>query len=371
MLAAALSMRRFAYYFVVNVALLTGYLSWLILQFSGFRESTAEPVQVQEKVKEKTKQRKKQKAGSRTIAARANMAFAVIIIFFLVFFPNIGGAIETASRAQYAPSDAWCESLSWMRDNTPDPFGDPDFYYELYEPPQSGNSYNFPETAYGVTAWWDYGYWITRIGHRIPTSNPGTGHYGESRIFAAQDEASANQMIGSWNSRYVIVDYAIAMATLKFNAVATLSGSSPKEFYDVYYQPKEGELKPIILFYPEYYRSLLVRLYNFDGGQVVPQDSMVISFKERITSEGESYREIIGAESFISYSEAEAYVSSQESGNYRVVGINPFLSPVPLEALEHYKLIYNSDSSVMETGIGVISEVKIFEYVEQCSSGNY
>ena len=36
-LAATLSMRRFAYYFVVNVALLAGYLSWLILEFSGFR----------------------------------------------------------------------------------------------------------------------------------------------------------------------------------------------------------------------------------------------------------------------------------------------------------------------------------------------
>jgi hypothetical protein len=90
----------------------------------------------------------------------------------------------------------------------------------------------------------------------------------------------------------------------------------------------------------------------------------VVSYEERVTGEGQPYKEITSMKSFPSYKEAEAYVASQKSGNYKVVSPNPFVSPVPLEALEHYKLIYSSDSSVMEPGIGMISEVKIFEYVK-------
>jgi len=355
MLAATLSMRRFAYYFVVNVALLTGYFSWLILEFAGFKETAVEPMERLQKVKKKAKQKKRQKSGSQLSGSPIIMAFGIIVVFFLSFFPNIGGAMNTASRAAFAPSDAWCESLSWLEDNTADPFGNPDFYYETYERP-----FQYPETAYGVTAWWDYGYWITRIGHRIPTSNPGTGHYGEAPIFTAQDETSANKTMDKWGSRYVIIDQ--PTVTTKFHAVAIYSGSSPENFRDIYYQPQDNKLVRLYFFYPEYYRSLAVRLYNFDGSQVTPQSSNVISYEERTGPEGESYKVITEAKSFPTYEEAEAYISSQESGNYRIVGTDPFISPVPLEALEHYKLIYSSDSSVMKPGGGMISEVKIFEY---------
>ncbi|HEX76677.1 MAG TPA: hypothetical protein G4O12_08905, partial [Dehalococcoidia bacterium] len=72
-LAATLSMRRFAYYFAINVALLTGYFSWLVLQFAGFKETAAEPVQIPEKMKKKTKQKKSRKGGFNLTGSRANM----------------------------------------------------------------------------------------------------------------------------------------------------------------------------------------------------------------------------------------------------------------------------------------------------------
>ena len=70
---------------------------------------------------------------------------------------------------------------------------------------------------------------------------------------------------------------------------------------------------------------------------------------------GKTYKEITSAEQFDSYEEAEAYLLSQEAANYRIVGTDPFISPVPLEALEHYKLIHSSDDL----------SVKIFEYHDQ------
>jgi len=355
MLAATLAMRRFAYHFVVNVALLTGYLCWLLLEFAGFKETAPEPVETPEKAKKKAAKRTGRKGSLRLTVAMIVWPF---LIFFLVFFPNIGPAVVTASHPVYAPSNAWCESLSWLKDNTPDPFDNPDFYYELYETP-----FYYPETAYGVVAWWDYGYWITRIGRRLPNCNPGGGaRTTVAHFLTAQDEASANQIIDKLNSKYVIIDH--DTATSKFYAVARYTGSGEEDFYDLYYHKWEGKLEPGHLYYPEYYRSLAVRLYNFDGSKVTPENTMVISYEEAIDHEGEPYKLVTEQRLFASYEEAEAYISSQESGNYRIVGTDPFVSPVPLEALEHYKLIHSSKSSITQPDTGLIPAVKIFEYVE-------
>lgn len=81
-----------------------------------------------------------------------------------------------------------------------------------------------------------------------------------------------------------------------------------------------------------------------------------------MSADGQPYREIIGAKSFTSYESAEIYITSQKSGNYRIVSSDPYASPVTLPALEHYKLIHSSGKSVMEPGIGLVSQVKIFQY---------
>ena len=360
MLAATMAMRRFAYHFVVNVALLTGYLSWLLLEFAGFKEEASEPVETPAKAKRKAAKKTGRKGSFRLTAGMVGWP---ILIFFLVFFPNIGPAVVTASHPVYAPSNAWCESLSWLKDNTPDPFAEPDFYYELYETPFSYTEKAGNSGTYGVVAWWDYGYWIIRIGHRLPNCHPGGGAREEvARFLTAQDEAAANKIIHNLDSKYVIIDH--DTATAKFYAVATYAGCNEEEFYDLYHQVWEGKLEPGHLYYPEYYRSLAVRLYNFDGSEVIPKSTMVISYEERIGHEGEAYKQVTDQRLFASYEEAEAYVSSQESGNHRIVGTDPFVSPVPLEALKDYKLIHSSESSLIQPDAGRIPAVKIFEYVE-------
>jgi len=361
-LAATLGQRRFGYYFAVNVALLTGYLSWRILEFAGIRKLAAEPAETLKAAKRKKGKPKKAKKGTSLTTSHINVALAAIVLFFLIFFPNIKPAIATAKAARFAPSDAWCESLSWLKENTPEPFGSPDFYYELYEPPPPGETYKYPESAYGVMAWWDYGHWITRIAHRQPNHDPGTSWSPEvARCFIAQDEASSFEIINKLGSRYIIIDG--ATATTKFHAVATFADRSEEEFCDVYYQRQEGRLVPVQLFYPEYYRSLVVRLYNFDGDKVTPGNCTVISYQEKVSREGVRYKEISSLRSFATYEEVVAYTSKQKSGNYKIVSPNPFISPVPLEGLKHYKLIHSSENCIMEPNVGMISEVKIFEYI--------
>jgi oligosaccharyl transferase (archaeosortase A-associated) len=362
MLMATLGQRRFASYFAVDVALLTGYLSWRVLQYFGFKEVTAEPKKIAGKMaKKRVKVKKSEKASFRLTSKQVLMAFGVVIVFFSVYFPNVGLAISNAKAAPFAPSDAWCESLSWLKENTPDPFGNSDFYYQLYQPPPRGEDYKYPESAYGVMAWWDYGHWITRIAHRIPVCNPfQQGASQAARFFTAQDEASADKIMAELGARYVVIDS--DTATGKLPAAATFAGLSPENLTEVCYGLQGNSLVPVRVFYPDYYRSIAARLYNFDGEKVSPASCTVISCEEKKSTGGVLYKVITSHQSFSTYEAAVDYISKQQSGNYEIVGTNPFLSPVPLEGLEHYKLVHSSEISTTQTGVGMMPVVKIFEY---------
>jgi len=154
-LAATLGQRRFAYYFAVNVALISGYLSvlvyyvirfvidylrgartdyisWQVLEFTGFKELIARPSELSTRAeRRRARLKKSREARFRPTIIHTSISLWVVVVFFLVFFPNIAPATTTASRAQFAPSDGWVSSLSWMKENTPEPFGDPDLYYQL------------------------------------------------------------------------------------------------------------------------------------------------------------------------------------------------------------------------------------------------
>jgi len=360
------------------------------------------------------------KHGRHIPVAPISMALSLVFIVLLVaFFPNPGAvvsagkgeggtsagatkawwdtcltglAVATASQTPFAPSDAWCDALAWLKTNTAEPFGDTAFYYHretsrqysgLYDimrslPNPSGDpklyyqlesSYRYPESAYGVLAWWDYGYWITRMAHRIPNANPSQDPTAVLRVatcFTAQDESSANKIAQEIGTGYVIIDY--ETVTSKFYAVATWAGRDPAEFSELYYVPQQDQVVPYLLFYPEYYRSTAVRLYNFDGKAVIPtaNQTLVISYQEVKGLKGNLFKVIDSvSDNFTSYEEAEAYVANQKSGNYRIVGTDPMVSPVPLEELQHYKLVYSSKDSVAVSDVAQVPAVKIFEFTDR------
>ncbi|MFC1985828.1 oligosaccharyl transferase, archaeosortase A system-associated [Chloroflexota bacterium] len=437
-LAATLGQRRFAYYFAVNMALLTGYLSWQALRLAGLKEPAVGATKVEkvpaassempkqadyykvlgvgrnatgkevrkafQKLLSKYRSSRVSEAEERIkeinmacevlsnpksrrvydMSAKREMGRAVLkkegrysglellvigltslIVFFTAFFWNIEPAIITASQARYAPSDAWISSLYWLKENTPEPFGNPDAYYQLHQLPPSGERYNYPESAYGVLAWWDYGYWITRIAHRIPNANPSQDPRPLTNLgncFTSQDENSANEIVKEFGSSYVVIDY--ETATSKFWAIIRWAGKEQAEFFGTYYVLQENKLVPVQLFYPNYYHSLSTRLYIFDGQAVTPKDPVVISYQEEVDEDDKPYKRITSAQQFTSYEEAETYLLSQEEGNHKIVGVTPLSSPVPLEELEHYELIYSSNSTVALSDTVTVPAVKIFEYMD-------
>jgi asparagine N-glycosylation enzyme membrane subunit Stt3 len=202
------------------------------------------------------------------------------------------------------------------------------------------------------------------IAHRIPNSNPmQAGAARAGQFFTVQDEDSVKELIDKYKlgSKYVVIDH--TMPTTKFYAMAEWAGSNVEEFREVYYWPMtDGTLMPRVLYYPTYYQSIVVRLYNFDGKAVTSTQPIVISYEEKEYG-GEKYKEITWGQYFSSYEDARAYVAAQTSTNYKIVGANPFDSPVPLEELNSYELVHESDARI---GMGnmTLPAVKIFKYLD-------
>ncbi|MHB8084843.1 MAG: oligosaccharyl transferase, archaeosortase A system-associated [Dehalococcoidia bacterium] len=368
-LLSALALRRFAYYFAVNIALLAGYFAWWLLEKAGFGRTTA-VVEVQPtSARTKASRNRLAKAEKKKKSAPVLMALTLIVVIFVLIYPDLGPlpdgqkpAIDLASRPLFAPSNAWFASLDWMRKNTPEPLGDANDYYALYKAPGEPGGFVYPENTYGVLSWWDYGYWITLIGRRIPFSNPGTSaERGEAKFFMAPTEPEAEQSLNGINIRYVIIDNQIAAWDSKFFALAQWYGKSYRDYYDIYLQKQGDNYSQVLLLYPEYYQTMVVRLYNFDGKAVTPDEVNAVGFQSVTAKDGTLYNLITDTKKFNTYSEAQAFVAAQTPGTYRIVGEDPFKSPVPLEAIKDYKPVHVSEQNVT-SGTDVSPEIKIFEY---------
>lgn len=289
----------------------------------------------------------------------------VLLLALVIGAVGCGGEGEPTPTATPipgpTPTDDWRASLVWMRGNTSDPFQDPDFLQRFPPCATPGQDYDYPESAYWIMSWWDYGCWIIDIARRLPHSTPEdkSGAPDAGLFFTEGDVSIASQMLDELGSKYVIIDY--LMATGKFYAMIEWADKDRDDFFEVYYQRQADKLTPVTIYYPSYYQSMCSRLYNFGGEEWVPDNSTwVISYEERIDSEGNRFKEITDVMPFPNYEDARAFVEANPG--YRIVGVDPFVSPVPLEKLEHYELVYKSPRIVAIPGEDAISEVEIFEY---------
>lgn len=197
MLVAMLEYRRFAYYFAVNIALLSGWFAWYAWQ----------------------------RLRNNLPKALALMA----ILCILIVAPSLHQA--TAKYKYHTPSDAWCETLTWIEGNTP------------------------KDSL--ILAWWDYGYWIQRVGERKTYVNPGQD--------VARIAKTANMFLSptdgnSVNADYLILDY--STVTNKLWSITMWADKPAKHFYGFTFGFPRTKV-----YYPEYYNSLMARLY-FDGHSV-------------------------------------------------------------------------------------------------------
>ena len=96
--------------------------------------------------------------------AKTLRLIAVMAVAGAVIAPNLVPAALTTTRAGGMPK-YWFDAMLWLRDNTPQPFGDAGYYYARY-------GHENPPAAFTIMNWWDQGYWIVQTAHRVPVSNP-------------------------------------------------------------------------------------------------------------------------------------------------------------------------------------------------------
>ena len=414
MLVATIGQRRFAYYSAVNIAILAGYASILVyylvawvlarsggdrtatlsaktLDLDGFTSKAAFTVAPVDPATKKSRRRERQEARRREIerlrvsrrrtrglgdgATYLSAGLTVVIVFLVLFgqlvlFPDQAHGlarpptVATASGAPYATTDGWAKAMAWMKDNTPEPFGFASAYYEHFQKPADNRAFTYPSSMYGVLAWWDYGYWITYIAHRVPNANPGQEASAVQQVaafFTSQNETAAETIAQKLTTGYVVMDD--QTATSKFYAVGTWAGQDPTRYQDVYYVPQNNQLMPVALYNPEYYESMAIRLYNFDGKAVVTDNVTVISYQQNTDkASGQTFKQITDAKQFTSYADAQAFLAQQKPGTYKIVGVDPMISPVPLDALQDYQLVYSSPGTVaVPQSSKQAAEVKVFQ----------
>ncbi|MCX9025506.1 MAG: oligosaccharyl transferase, archaeosortase A system-associated [Candidatus Methanoperedens sp.] len=256
---------RWAYYLAGNVALMVGYLgaalSETIIRFGGWNWQI----------------NKKDIGFSHVLSP-------VVVVMILLFFAYPAFSETYTKESTWggggwgggAPSgggfDEWLNALNWMRYNTPDPGLD---YLAVYQMPKnSSGPYPYPETAYGVMSWWDYGHIITYWAHRIPNANPfqagiggGSSHApGASSFLTAKSEDEANGVLnalginGKPGARYIVSDGYMAYG------IMDVFGIWNEDYgYRVQVQTSQG---PQVVPSSKYYDTMEAKLHIFDGNSL-------------------------------------------------------------------------------------------------------
>jgi len=354
MYVATLGQNRFGYYLALNLALLTGWACSLALWWAWSPPSRRAP---------------RSRADARRARARQGdeparprwwlQAAMVVALVGLVLVPSAILARPMASN-NLGLGEGYRASLEWIRLNTPEPFPEKDYYFARYRNGETRSA------SYTVMAWWDYGYEIIRLARRVPVANPtqaGAGPAGQ--FFTATDEGEAVKILDEHRSRYVIAHAEVPILPRgevvqgKFETMVWWAGKKVDRYWETFLtkDPKTQQLGPLVLFHPEYYQTLMVRLYVYGGGPYVPKDTTyVITYRDHPNADGTTSKEILESRRFKTYEGAAGYLDRYGHTGRLVVGLNPKESPVPIEPLRRFRLIHES--------AGGAPAVRVFEYVK-------
>jgi len=297
---------------------------------------------------------------ARRMERRGAMTLVVVLVLVLavgILVPCVGMARNFAIEPALM-TRGWYQTLQWLRDNTPEPL-EADSYYRLYERPPAGGNFPYPDQAWSVMAWWDYGHWITRISHRIPVANPfQEGAKTAARFFLSKSETEGIQMLEALDSHYVITDARTSVLT--FHGVVAWGGEERSDYFEAYTQRTSGSgLERIVLYYPAYYQSTLVRLQCLHGQTEQPDTFRVVRYEDSGGLPG-AERLIVGLERFDSYEEALAFIEKNGNDHLKLVSSDPLKSCVPLEALDRYSLVFESEETTTLAGHQVPA-VRVFQ----------
>ena len=354
-LLAMFGQSRFAYYAAVVIAILVGFLCQAIVhrawqwRRSDGRKSSTPP----------------------GLWQKATCTMLAVILVAVALGPGLS-RLGVVIDYYDGPSSDWREVLTWLRENSPEPYGDGAYL----RPCGSREAFlaDFDRaTGYGVMSWWDYGYWINAIACRIPCSNPTQAGATESaRFFLAQDEASACRILDDLGARYVILDWLIprwtkpgsGKVTGKFAAIPLWADEPLNKYYErVLMTDARGRIVSKFLYYPEYYRTMCMRLFIFSGLAIsAPEKIKVYLIELPKPSDPRQRKRVLGVQEFDRIEDAERFAAAVSDGSRRIANEDPYIPCIPLKRLTRLRLLHQSPSVVATIARRPIAQVRLFEY---------
>ncbi len=262
----------------------------------------------------------------------------------------------------YGPDPDWWAALNWLRWKTPEPLGDPGAWYRWWPRLKPGDKPVYPHSAYGVLAFWDKGYWISGVAHRIPSADGGqTGGVETSRFLTETRAEDALREMRAIGARYA----ALSPALLRFQMTLLVraAGRNVDEYLRfVSFRVPGGKTARGVLYLPAFYRSMAARLYLFDGRAV---DTRARGVDVYVTTPGQPsgglfYQTVSAVHHFGSASEAGDWVAQHREQTATLGSTDVALSCSDLEQIPWMRLAFESQ------GEGPFSfshpgHVKIFE----------
>ncbi|WP_336003194.1 oligosaccharyl transferase, archaeosortase A system-associated [Halorientalis halophila] len=348
LLLATLTQVRFGYYLTLPVVVLNAYLIALVAKYVSSGASLQE---------------------IETFQVLTVLAVLLLIVAPMAVPITQGSSTAMATGNQTAPGSGtvgWADSLEWMESNTPAPgtYGGADNEMQLNGTFPRQDDYDYPEGAYGVMSWWDYGHWITQRSGRIPNANPfQQGATDAADFLLAPNEERAEEVIGNVSeddaeTRYVVVDWKMVntysrLSRGKFFAPTVFNDTtSQSDYYEpVGRQTQRGLTLGYNLKSQRYYESMVNRLWHYHGSAKEPSP-VAINYDERPRGDGTSLKVVPAGDQepyrwFNSVDQAREYV--EEDGTAQVGGVGPH-PPEAVSALEHYRLVQRSNTSALQLG---------------------
>ena len=351
--AAAFTQIRFNYYLAVVVAVMNAYLVGEVLRFIDLQRLPA---------------------SLSDISAWQVITVSVVVIVVLApvlvvplnvrstgnpSFDGSSTAWQTAQQNGPGFVLQWDGSLQWMANETPaeGTLGGADNEMSYYGTYERTDDFAYPDGAYGVQSWWDYGHWITVRGERIPNANPfQEGATEAANYLLAPSESQAESALTERseegeNTRFVMVDWQMTSPNSKFSAPIVFYNEenvSREDFFNPMYT--ENFQGSVVVRDQRYYESQMIRLYHFHGSAVEPRP-VVVDWENRQaqTQAGETVtvrtfpsNRTNAVREFRNMSQARAFVDSDGSAQVGGIGALP-TERVP--ALEQYRLVRTSNQS--------------------------
>ena len=300
---------------------------------------------------------------------KAYQVLSVLAAILVLAGPLVYGAnaVQISDR-QSQPGEVanWDTALEWTSANTPvegaygtgSGGGNLD-YYGTFERTEN---YDYENGEYGVMAWWDYGHWITVLGHRIPVANPFQQNARLAANYLLADNASnADEFMVSpegEQTRYVMIDYQMGLAgTRKFSAPAaweTEYNVSARDLSMPVYAAN-SQTGAVQLAYgvktQRSMESIRTRLYQFHGSAVGPEmpnsalgrQVVVANWDNAQLQNGQTIPAIPSESDPLvvrrNLSAAQEYV--RQNGSAQIGGVlGEPQETIP--ALQHYRMVYAS-----------------------------